>query len=242
MIPINKNFAVYKRRLNKLRYKIYKGNKQKTVDIKRVLGWLDKKRKENSSKIEMVPLTKLADWAYFEEEGIVRHKKGADHFFSVQGVIVQNALNSEVVGWNQPIIVQQEGGYLVILCQEREGTIKFLLQGKFEAGNIGRVQLGPSIQATMSNLKQHHSGRKPLLSEYLNNPDTIVIYIARHNEEGSRFWLKSNINGLVLLKPDEKLPIEGNDNFIWLTLQQIKELMLCDNIVNPFVKTILSPL
>ena len=237
-----KNITLYKKRLDQLRSKIYKTNRPKKANVRYVLDWLGKKRKVNTPKIKIVPITRLTDWAYFKDEGVVRHNRGADHFFSVQGVVVQNALTSEISGWNQPIIVQQEGGYLVILCQEKEGTIKFLLQGKFEAGNIGGVQLGPSIQATMSNLKQHHSGRKPLMSEFINNPQTTIIYSAKHNEEGSRFWQKSNVNRLVLLKPNTKLPIEGNDNFIWLTLPEIKALMLHDNVVNPFVKTILSPL
>lgn len=208
---------------------------QKRVTVKPIFNWLVKKRKSERSTIKIIPLSQLNDWLYTEE--MVYHKKGTDHFFSIQGVKVENSVGTEVLGWNQPIIVQEAGGFLVILCQKRENTIKFLLQAKFEAGNINKIQLGPTIQATTSNLSQHHGGRKPLFSEYLDHPKTTLIYSAKHNEEGSRFWQKSNVNGLILLDPKEK--IEINENFIWLTLAEIKKLMLYDNVVNPFVKTIL---
>lgn len=236
------NIHVYTKKLDELRSKIFSDKKKKKINIAHALNWLNKKRAENKSKINLVPISALKNWIYSEKEGLIRHKEGTGHFFSVQGVRVQSAKSSEVSGWDQPILVQEEGGYLVILCQEIKGEIKFLLQAKFEAGNIHRVQLGPTIQATMSNLRRHHSGRKPILSEYIDHPDAQIIYSAKHNEEGSRFWQKSNVNRLNLLELGIELPLRGNDNFIWLSLSEIKALMLIDNIVNPFVKTILSPI
>lgn len=223
------------KKLEQFRQKI---SSEKKTNIQFALNWIDKKREQQKSKIKIVPLSKLTDWSYSEKEGMIRHKKGLNHFFTVQGIIVENSTETEVLGWNQPILVQKSGGFLVILCQEREGTIKFLLQAKFEGGNIKGIQFGPTIQATISNLNQHHGGRKPLFSEYIDNPKTTLIYSAKHNEEGSRFWQKSNVNRLILLDPDEEIAI--NNNFIWLSLPEIKKLMLYDNVVNPFVKTILS--
>lgn len=235
-----RDIDVYSLRLKTLKRKIRGTEQTDDVDVSFALDWLDKKRKADTSIIRIIPIHELSDWHYAQKEGIVRHKKGADHFFSVQGIRVKNAVGTEVSSWNQPIFVQQTEGYLVILCQERHGTIQFLLQAKFEAGNIHKIQFGPTIQATTSNLRQHHGGRKPLLSRYINNPKSTVIYTAQHNEEGSRFWQKQNINQLLLLPPDAKLPTYKN--FLWLTLPVIKKLMLYDNVVNPFVKTILSPL
>jgi len=121
-----------------------------------------------------------------------------------------------------------------------KNNIKFLLHAKFEPGNINKMQLAPTIQATSSNLKQHHSGKKPRFSEYWSDPNMVVIYKASHNEEGGRFWKKCNTNALILV--NKKINLSENDDYIWLTLGEIKKLMLYDNIVNPFVKTILSPL
>jgi len=234
-----KQTELYTDRLNELRKKIHKYQAQ-PIEVEYICKWLERKRKENTGKVQFVPIPALKDWMYSEKEGIVRHKKGTSHFFTVRGIITNNIVDTEVSTWNQPILDQKEGGYLVILCQERDNNIKFLLHAKFEPGNIGYVQLGPTIQATSSNLKQHHEGRKPRFSEYINHAKTTIIYSAKHNEEGSRFWRKSNVNRLVLLPRNENL--KEDDNYIWLSLDQIKALMLYNNVVNPFVKTILSPL
>jgi oxidase EvaA len=79
--------------------------------------------------------------------------------------------------------------------------VRFLLNGKVEPGNIGNVQLCPALQATMSNLKRAHGGRRPALADYfLDDTLTEVVYRAQHNEEGGRFWRKSNANELHLTR------------------------------------------
>ena len=212
------------------------------MDVEETLQWLKNKRENNKTESTLVPISKLKQWKYDQEKGIIKHEKGKDHFFTVEGTIIKHATGREVIEWDQPIFNQKEGGILVILCQEQEGDIRFLLHAKFEPGNIGKVQLAPTIQATHSNLNQHHSGKKPRFSEYYGSDKTTLIYKALHNEEGGRFWKKSNVNSLIILDKNEKLTIEKDDDYIWLSLGQIKKLMLCDNVVNPFVKTILSPL
>ena len=68
-----------------------------------------------------------------------------------------------------------------------------------------------------------------------------VVYRAEHNEEGGRFWRKSNEN-VVVFVDDEGVIETDLRMFCWASLSQIKELTLMDNIVSPFVKTILAPL
>ena len=67
-------------------------------------------------------------------------------------------------------------------------------------------------------------------------------YKSSHNEEGSRFWKKSNQNQIWMCDP-EALSLKYNSElFIWASLSQIKSLALMDNILNPYVKTIIAPL
>lgn len=237
----NNTIEVYSGLLSRLNNKS-KSKEKEQIDVRPVIEWLERKRKQKKVKIKLVPISALKQWEYDPGEGIIRHKKGRDYFFTVEGVSIMGASGREVLEWDQPIFNQKEGGILVILCQERENTVKFLLHAKFEPGNIKKLQLAPTIQATQSNLKQHHGGKKPRFSEYWGHPKSTIIYKALHNEEGGRFWQKSNINALVLVDKDKKLMVSGADDYIWLTLGEIKKLMLYDNIVNPYVKTILSPL
>jgi dTDP-4-dehydro-6-deoxy-alpha-D-glucopyranose 2,3-dehydratase len=120
--------------------------------------------------------------------------------------------------------------------------VEFLLQAKAEPGNIGWLQFCPSIQCTWSNLKLAHKGRHPPLAELLLAERGIrLIYQSLHNEEGGRFWRKTNDNRIILVA-DESL-IRINDGlFRWVSLSQIKALALTDNLLNPFVKTVIAPL
>ena len=65
-----------------------------------------------------------------------------------------------------------------------------------------------------------------------------LIYAASHNEEGARFWKKTNLNVIVQLNNPKDKRIKG-ENFKWVSYTQIKKLSLKNNIINPFVKTIL---
>ena len=68
-----------------------------------------------------------------------------------------------------------------------------------------------------------------------------IVYRAEHNEEGGRFWQKSNENVVAFLD-DERVIETDLTMFCWSSLSQIKELALMDNLLSPFVKTILLPL
>jgi hypothetical protein len=68
-----------------------------------------------------------------------------------------------------------------------------------------------------------------------------IVYQSEHNEEGGRFWRKSNANILAFLD-DESVIVTDMAMYCWASLSQIKELALTDNVVSPFVKTIISPL
>jgi len=204
------------------------------------LTWIEKKRKECKTSADLVKISDLVDWGYDKKDGVVRHNKGDSYFFSVKGVKVKGASGCEVANWNQPIFLQEEGGVLAIFCQKKGGVMKYLLHAKYEPGYINKIQLAPTIQATMSNLKRKHKGTKPKFSEYLDHPKAKLIYKAKHSEEGARFWHKENLNMLFELDKSLKLPLDGD--YIWLTLPEIKKLILIDNLINPFVKTILAPL
>ena len=58
------------------------------------------------------------------------------------------------------------------------------------------------------------------------------------SEEGGRLNYKRNLGILIDNKSDEVINI-GND-FIWITLKQIKELILENAMVNPHLRGIVS--
>ena len=204
-----------------------------------VIEWFNKKREESDMIVEEIGINELDKWNVDPNSGNIKHESGG--FFEVIGVKASNTFDREVgkKGWTQPMIAKNPGGILGIIMKRINGIPHYLLQAKAEPGNIGKLQLSPTLQATTSNLLKAHGGAKPLFAEYFddeNNPK--IIYAKWQSEDGGRFHLKSNYNMIVEMNEDEELKIP--DSFIWVTLYQIKQLMKIENFVGPHVRGIIS--
>jgi len=204
-----------------------------------IIEWFNKKREESDMVVEEIGVKELEKWNIQKETGNLFHdSKG---FFEVIGVKVSNTFDREVgkEGWTQPMIAKNPGGILGILMKKINGIPHYLLQAKAEPGNIGKLQLSPTLQATTSNLLKAHGGKRPLFAEYFdesNNPK--IIYAKWQSEDGGRFHLKSNYNMIVEIDENKELDIP--DYFIWITLYQIKQLLKIENFVGPHVRGIIS--
>lgn len=205
-----------------------------------ILAWREGHRNSIQFKSELIGLDRVRDWSR-DEQGNIRHRSA--QFFALEGARIEAGNVREVSSWDQPIITQPDGGLLGMIARETaERGIEFLLQAIAECGNIDVLQLGPSIQSTWSNIRRAHSGKQPpMLEVFTAKAGVRIVYRADHNEEGGRFWKKSNQNIIAFL--DDERAIETSlKMFYWASLSQIKELALMDNVLNPFVKTILMPL
>ena len=204
-----------------------------------IIDWFNKKRQESDMIVEEIGINELDKWNVDPNSGNIKHESGG--FFEVIGVKASNTFDREVgkKGWTQPMIAKNPGGILGIIMKRINGIPHYLLQAKAEPGNIGKLQLSPTLQATTSNLLKAHGGAKPLFAEYFddeNNPN--IVYAKWQSEDGGRFHLKSNYNMIVEVKENEDLKIP--DSFIWVTLYQIKQLMKIENFVGPHVRGIIS--
>ena len=201
-----------------------------------ILNWINQKKKDIKVQVNNISLNKLTNWNIDKNTGNIHHKSGK--FFSIEGVNVETnyGLKSQ---WDQPIINQPEIGFLGILAKKINGVLYFLMQAKIEPGNINIVQLSPTLQATKSNYSRAHKGKSPLYLEYFNGEKDVEILIDQlQSEQGARFLKKRNRNIIIEIKEDEDIVIY--DNFIWITLGQIKELMKYDNLVNMDSRTVIS--
>ena len=201
-------------------------------DIK---DWIEYRNKVVDVKVERVPFSFLENW-YQDSDGSIKHCSG--RFFSIQGIRVETDYE-KVSYWTQPIINQPEVGYLGILTKEINGILYFLMQAKIEPGNVNCVQISPTLQATKSNYTQIHQGQKPnYLDYFVNATPSQIILDQLQSEQGARFLRKRNRNIIIKIDGD----VEMHDDFRWMTLGQIKELMRIDNIVNMDTRTVLSGL
>jgi oxidase EvaA len=205
-----------------------------------ILAWREARCGAIQFKAGLIGLDEVRGWSR-DQDGNVRHKSG--QFFGVEGVRIESGDLREVASWDQPIYTQPEGGVLALIARENpDQGIQFLLYAKAEPGNIGVLQLSPTVQSTWSNIRRAHGGKSSPMLEVLTAKSGVrIVYRAEHNEEGGRFWRKSNENVIVFLD-DERVIKSDLTMFCWTSLSQIKELALIDNVLNPFVRTIIAPL
>lgn len=220
--------------LKKLSKFIALTKKKEPSDIKKYLRILKARNINLKLKSKLINLDQVKNWKK-DKNGNIFHESG--QFFSIQGVRTSSAYDREVSSWDQPIYNQQHGGILAIVAKITKEGVKFLLRVKAEPGDAGKMKFCPTFQATISNINQAHGGKKPpFYNQIIKKKNTILIYSSQHYEEGGRFWKKINQNAIFLAKKNFK---NNYKDFYWLSLTQIKKLSFKDNIVNPFVKTIL---
>lgn len=202
-------------------------------------GWISSARRKASLSTMIVPLDDIQGWRKDEHSGNIIHKDGK--FFSVMGIHCRHRTERSEIEWDQPIIEQPETGILGILAKKIDGVLHFSLQAKEEPGNIGGVQLSPTVQATYSNYTGAHGGTAPLfLSHFISPASERIIFARMQSEDGGRFLYKSNRN--MIIDGGDGLSVELPDGFIWLTLRQISRLIRQDDLVNACARSILSAL
>lgn len=211
-------------------------SKFKTVP--QILDWLEGFRKNNKNVVELIPVKAMKKWYLEEKTGNIRHDSGK--FFSIEGVKTTTQ-DRELRSWCQPIMNQPEVGILGIIVKKIDGLYYFLMQAKTEPGNIDAYQISPTVQATKSNYTKVHGGKLPPFVEvFLDRAGGKhkIIFEKLQSEEGARFWKKNNLN--MLLEVGEKEFEEVPPEFCWITLHQLKQLLLKSNIVNACARSVLS--
>jgi len=198
------------------------------------LSWLETRRASVTVAVEMIPFSKLQKWGFGAGSGNLVHDSG--RFFSIEGIAVKTNWGN-VPQWTQPIINQPEIGFLGIIAKKINGVLHFLMQSKIEPGNINFVQISPTLQATKSNYSKVHKGKAPLYLEYFTGEKKARVLLDQlQSEQGARFLKKRNRNIIIEVEDD----IDVADDFCWLTLGQLKELLRFDNLVNMDTRTVMS--
>jgi oxidase EvaA len=202
--------------------------------IEEVKKWVSSQNEKINVNVSRINFDELDQWSFSSETQNLKHQSGK--FFSIDGIDVKTNWGN-LSHWQQPIINQPEIGYLGFITKEFNGVLYFLLQAKIEPGNVNCVQLSPTLQATKSNYSKIHKGKSPAYLDYFVHATPSQILLDQlQSEQGARFLKKRNRN--IIIKIDEEIPLL--DNFIWLSLAQIKILMQEDNLVNMDTRTVIS--
>lgn len=198
-----------------------------------VHDWLDRRRKDIRFAVRRIAFGELDGWSFEEATGNLTHRSG--RFFTVEGLDVRVGDESSTA-WRQPIIRQPEIGILGILAKEFDGVLHFLMQAKMEPGNPNLLQLSPTVQATRSNYVKVHRGAAVRYLDFFTRLDRgRVLSDVLQSEHGSWFYRKRNRN--MVVEVAEEVP--EHQDFRWLTLGQISELLCRDNVINMDARSVL---
>lgn len=212
--------------------KSWTAQESKVNKTKDILEWVNARNETVAVDIRKNTLSESDFWFYDEKIGTIHNKNNS--FFQISG-FEKRMENGTII--RQPVILQKEIGFLGIICKKIDGVMHFLMQAKIEPGNINKIQLSPTIQATKSNFTQKHGGAKPPYLEYFENASRYEIVVDQiQSEQSSRFYKKRNRN--ILICVDDNIQVLPSHK--WMTLGQIKSLMRVDNLVNMDTRTVLS--
>ena len=173
-------------------------------------------------------------------DGHISHSSGS--FYKVEGIRILKSFNREIKeGWDQPMFTEPgfDGGILGLLKKRINNTPHYLVNAKFEPGNYNFIQLSPTVQATFSNIKKAHKGRNVKFINFFKSPkknNCKIIFKQWVSEEGGRLRNKRNLGIVIEHLGNDKLDIETD--FKWITLKQIKDLILENAMINPHLRTL----
>ncbi len=182
-----------------------------------VYKWLKYQRKYQSIKVSIKSITSLKNWKFDNKELYHVSKK----FFKIIGIKIKTNFYSK--NWDQPIIHQREIGILGII--KNLNSNKYLLQAKLEPGNVNKIQISPSVQATKSNYSKVHGGKSiPYLGFFKKKQN----FFSLQSEQAFRYFNKMNSNIFVLTK--KKIKIEKS--YRWFSKKEIINLLYKKNLIN----------
>lgn len=210
-----------------------------------VKSWFERRRATSSMTVDTIPLREARGWTADSTTGDIGHDSG--DFFTVRGIRVTQSSSREIgtQGWDQPILEQvgHDGGILGLVRRRFDGIPHYLIEAKAEPGNYQIIQMSPTLQATFANLRRSHGGRKPRFADIFEDPgsvDGIVLYDQWLSEDGGRLMNKRNRGMLVEVPAETNL--ETTEDFIWVSMYQIKACLYENAWVNPHIRGIIAHL
>ena len=199
-----------------------------------VMSWFSTQRSLAELEISRMPLKDVPHWHRTDKE--IARADGK--YFSVVAVSV-TAANREVTSWTQPLFEPRGTGLVVFVLKNFGGVLHVLVNARVEGGFIDSVELGPTVQCIPWNYDDYEGADRPYLLDYVQTIDPKWIrYEAVHSEEGGRF-LNAESRYLIV-EADDRLPYDIPDDYNWLTIGQLTDLLRHGHYVNVQARTLVA--
>jgi len=199
--------------------------------IPEILSIITNLRFRREVDVQRISLSGSNGWD-FENGSIVHHE---NKYFDVIGLDIFIE-NRESAAWSQPMILPKSEGICCFFAKKIDGVFFLLIQLKDEIGSFDGVEMAPTIQSSVENLE--NSPFHSIYQDHKNNNERILMDILQ-SEEGGRFYQEQNRNQIIDVTG---IDLPENSNFIWMTVNQIKNFLQYNNYVNIQTRSIISSL
>lgn len=203
-------------------------------DLTDIIQWITSLKFKYELAVQPIGISEMKGWIY---DGNSIYNE-AHKYFDVIGVNVQIG-NREVVAWQQPMVRSAQEGLMGFLVKKINGIYHFLVQAKLEAGNFDVVEMAPTVQCLTGNYRKGKNEYTiPYLEYFVGEKKGKTWYSAYQSEEGGRFFKEQNLN--IIVEVGDDFPIEVEENYCWLTLNQMMSFVTYNNYLNIAARSLLS--
>lgn len=203
-------------------------------DIQDIIKWMTALKFKYELETTQIGISKMDHWLY--DGNTIRHEE--HKYFDVIGVHVEIG-NREVRSWDQPMVRSAQEGLMGFLVKKINGIYHFLVQAKLECGNFDVIEMAPTVQCLTGNYRVGKNEYTiPYLDNILNADPNHIWHSSFQSEEGGRFFQEQNLN--IIVEVDENFPIEVEENYCWMTLNQLLSFVTYNNYLNIAARSLLS--
>jgi oxidase EvaA len=198
-----------------------------------VLSWFTAARTACQWRAALIPLAEVADWSTTADEIVDRERRD----FRVAAVRVE-AGNREIARWSQPLLAPRERGTAVFIARPINGVVHLLVQAVSQPGLRDLVEIGPTVYLAPGVDPDSRARVEPFVATALTTDSSQVRYDTVLSEEGGRFYHAQTRYRVVEIGGD--FPIEVPDNYCWMTLRQLIDLVRHGHYVNIEARSLLA--
>ena len=203
-------------------------------DLQDIIQWITSLKFKYELGVHRIGISSLNHWVF--DGNTIHHEEGK--YFDVIGCRVEIG-NREVVSWDQPMVRSAQEGLMGFIVKNINGIYHFLVQAKLESGNFDVVELAPTVQCLTGNYRKGKNEYTiPYLEQVLNAPKERIWYSSYQSEEGGRFFQEQNLNTIV--EVGDEFPLEVDENYCWMTLNQMLSFVTYNNYLNIAARSLLS--
>lgn len=203
-------------------------------ELQDIIQWITSLKFKYELSVCRIEIEEMRHWNF--DGNMVSHEDGK--YFDVIGAHVEIG-NREVVAWDQPMVRSAQEGLMGFIVKKIDGIYHFLVQAKLEAGNFDVLELAPTVQCLTGNYRKGKNEYTiPYLEDILNAPKKNIWYSSYQSEEGGRFFQEQNLNTIV--EVGDEFPIDVDENYCWMTLNQMLSFVTYNNYLNIAARSLLA--